>query len=223
MNLHHVISSIYSECNRTREILGLVVKSAEEIQEIAMNAAVSASHTGDKARVFTDIARHIDYTSKKVVHNAQMARDFIDEATHLILKAVMDQSNWEKYDKALAHMPPGKNRECVIAQCYHIEHALHSKLRTILTCLHRTESTVELLVQHQNRTFAILNTVKIEASNLHGDQLSTVLSLEESLELCHGDGLTKLESIFTLVASMRTHINQTLKQSKETYETRKAV
>jgi hypothetical protein len=223
-NVNQLVANIFAGCNRTRELLGDIVRVAEEVQEVAMNAAVSASHTGNHIRVFTEIARQIDHTAQKITNSAANTRAEIDEASNLILKAVLDQSHLRKYADACEGIQGHRNQQILTARMIKIEANVKAKLRCVFIHLFRSQSQIKSLIQLQNRLFAILNAIKIESISLHENEQSTILSLAQSLEDSHIKGLEKLETLYTMTQSMRHQIRTTLIFNEENQdETRQAV
>lgn len=224
MNLNQLVGQIFAECNRSREVLGNIVKITEQVQEISMNAAVSASHTGNHIRIFTEIARQIHLTTQKILGYASCARSEIDQVSNQILKAVLNQSHLQKYQSAAADIQGERNSEILTATIGKLEADVMEKIQSVYFGLFRCQAFIKNLIQMQNRIFAILNSMKIESISLNDQEQIIIQSLTENLEESHISGMEGIEYLFTMISSIRHKIRTNLYSNKEpSNETRQAV
>ena len=224
MNQSLLVSQIFTECNRSREMLGDIVKTAEHVQEISMNAAVSASHTGNHIRIFTEMARQIHHTAQKILAYAASTREEIDHASNQILNAVLNQSHLQKYNLAAVGLQGTRNATILNATIQNLEYEVVEKIRAVYFGLLRCQSYIKNLVQMQNRIFAILNSMKIETIGLSEQEQIIVQSLTEALEENHDMGLRGIEYLAAMIGAIRQSIKTNLFFNKDFYdETRQAV
>lgn len=217
------LMDLYAQCNRTRESIGQIVQSAEQVQEISMNASVCASHTGNHIRLFSEIANQIDQAAKRILTLAGHTRNEIDRATNLVLQMVIAQGQLRKYEQALAGISNPRNRQILLAKTQRFHASISDKLRVVLSHLSQALSMAKTLTQLQNRLFAILTAIKVESIALADGELTTIMSLAEILDQCHTDCLERLEGLLSRIGTLRQRLIFILNEEVYQDATRQAV
>jgi len=202
------VLSLFIDCNELRELVQRLEGEVDIIQEISMNASIVAGQTGSQVRVFSEIARQIGSTSQKLSLNVIDLQRQINYIMNLSLKSLNHFDLLDKFQVSLPRISGIENKVHVQSVIANFEKSLMLDLREVRAHCQETKRWIQMIAQGQNKLFATLNSLKIEAGFLDRERIEGVASLAQTLEVKIDDFQHKIARIDDLTGSFLTKFSE---------------
>lgn len=178
---YNLMLRFFVDCNLIREFCNRLQSEAEKIQEVSMNAAIAAGHTGGHIRTFTEIARQIGNSSTRLstkVHKMRMDTNSIVNQT---LDAMIRATHLSYFEKCVSEMKGDGNIKLVHTRMEDLERIVSNSIEKIFRELQVVVSDLRAVEEIQKRVWAVITRLRIEASMMDPSEQVFVSSIADSL------------------------------------------
>ena len=180
-NFESNLKSLFNILADLRQEFNYLNVEAENLNEIAMNAAVTAGQTGKSIRVYTEISNHIAISSKKMKSFILKNRNEVNSILNLTLKIL-------------------SNNVLFIDEKIKLLRKLEYKtIKELITHVYQTKSFLKSILQLQYKLFGVYNCLLIEAIQLEGSSYSAIKTLSESLYHSFEITISSIDKLFLIL------------------------
>lgn len=154
---------------------------AENLNEIAMNAAVTAGQTGKSIRVYTEISNQIAGSSKKMKNFIDKNRNEVNSILNLTLKILSNDMMNNKYLKVDRAKILNHNLIFLNEKINCLEVSEKNTIKQLISHIYHAKTFLRSIHQLQYKLFGLYNCLLIESIQLDGASYSAIKTLSESL------------------------------------------
>ncbi|KAB8040477.1 hypothetical protein GCL60_00755 [Silvanigrella paludirubra] len=198
-NFESNLKSLFNILADLRQEFNYLNVEAENLNEIAMNAAVTAGQTGKSIRVYTEISNHIAISSKKMKSFILKNRNEVNSILNLTLKILSNDMMNNKYHLVNSSKSL-KNNVLFIDEKIKILRKLEYKtIKELITHVYQTKSFLKSILQLQYKLFGVYNCLLIEAIQLEGTSYSAIKTLSESLYHSFEITISSIDKLFLIL------------------------
>ena len=198
-NFESNLKSLFNILADLRQEFNYLNVEAENLNEIAMNAAVTAGQTGKSIRVYTEISNHIAISSKKMKSFILKNRNEVNSILNLTLKILSNDMMNNKYH-LVNSTKSLKNNVLFIDEKIKLLRKLEYKtIKELITHVYQTKSFLKSILQLQYKLFGVYNCLLIEAIQLEGSSYSAIKTLSESLYHSFEITISSIDKLFLIL------------------------
>ncbi|MGE4231718.1 MAG: hypothetical protein AB7F43_00155 [Bacteriovoracia bacterium] len=162
------------------------------MQEVSMNAAIAAGHTGSYIRTFAEIARQIGNSSTRLSTKIQKTRGDTNRIVNETLRAMIWATHLSYFERSISAMGGDANIEIVRNRMESFEVKVSGSLETIFRDLQTILSDLKAVDEIQRRVWAVITRLRIEAAAMDPSEQVFVSSIADSLS----ESIDRAVSIF---------------------------
>ena len=149
INFESNLKSLFNILADLRQEFNFLNIEAEKLNEIAMNAAVTAGQTGKSIRVYTEISNHIASSSKKMKNFINKNRNEVNSILNLTLKILSNDLMNNKY-----HHVDNKKIKC-------LKESEQKAFKELIQHVYQTKTFLKSILQLQYKLFGVYNCLLI--------------------------------------------------------------
>ncbi len=172
---------------------------AENLNEIAMNAAVTAGQTGKSIRVYTEISNHIGLSSKKMKNFIHKNRNEVNSILNLTLKILSNDMINNKYHLLNRSKSLKDNVLFIDEKIKLLRKVEYKTIKELITHVYQTKTFLKSILQLQYKLFGVYNCLLIEAIQLEGSSYSAIKTLSESLYHSFEITISSIDKLFLIL------------------------
>ncbi|WP_397600690.1 hypothetical protein [Silvanigrella sp.] len=172
---------------------------AENLNEIAMNAAVTAGQTGKSIRVYTEISNHIALSSKKMKNFIHKNRNEVNSILNLTLKILSNDMMNNKYHLVNRSKSLKDNVLFIDEKIKLLRKVEYKTIKELITHVYQTKTFLKSILQLQYKLFGVYNCLLIEAIQLEGSSYSAIKTLSESLYHSFEITISSIDKLFLIL------------------------
>lgn len=172
---------------------------AENLNEIAMNAAVTAGQTGKSIRVYTEISNHIALSSKKMKNFIHKNRNEVNSILNLTLKILSNDMINNKYHLLNRSKSLKDNVLFIDEKIKLLRKVEYKTIKELITHVYQTKTFLKSILQLQYKLFGVYNCLLIEAIQLEGSSYSAIKTLSESLYHSFEITISSIDKLFLIL------------------------
>lgn len=189
---YNFVLDLFIDCNLIRESCNRLQSEAEKMQEVSMNAAIAAGHTGSYIRTFAEIARQIGNSSTRLSTKIQKTRGDTNRIVNETLRAMIWATHLSYFERSISAMGGDANIEIVRNRMESFEVKVSGSLETIFRDLQTILSDLKAVDEIQRRVWAVITRLRIEAAAMDPSEQVFVSSIADSLS----ESIDRAVSIF---------------------------
>ena len=175
------LKCLYNILAELRQEFNYLNIEAEKLNEIAMNAAVTAGQTGKSIRVYTEISNQIASSSKKMKNFIDKNRFEVNSILNLTLKILSNDMINNKYLEVNKSRILNANVIFINDKIKSLNNSERKIIKELIAHIYQTKTFLRSILQLQYKLFGLYNCLLIEAIQLEGSSLSAIKTLSESL------------------------------------------
>ena len=191
-NLFNTLVEFRQECTQ-------LDKEAESLNEIAMNAAVTAGQTGKSVRVYTEISRQIALSAKKMQIFIDKNRLEVNNILNLTLKILSTHNLNKNYIESEKKITEKNNQIFIRQKIASTNNNWKKNIRIVNTHIFPSKALLRSILQVQYRLFGAYNCLLIESIHLEGTQHSAIKTLSENLFHSYENSILCIERLFSML------------------------
>ena len=196
---YQLMLGFFVDCNQIREFCNRLQAETEKMQEVSMNAAIAAGHTGSHIRTFTEIARQIGLSSARLSNRIQKVRGDTNQVVNETLDAMIRATRLSYFERALPGVKGEANARLVRSRMEATEAEIQACLAGIFRDVQVILSDLHAIEDLQKRFWAVITRLRIEASTMDPDEQVFVASISESLEASIERSTASFDQLFETV------------------------
>ncbi|RDB36495.1 MAG: hypothetical protein DCC88_05025 [Spirobacillus cienkowskii] len=171
----------------------------ENLNEIAMNAAVTAGQTGNSIRIYTEISNQIANSSKKMKNFIDKNRSEVNTILNLTLKILSNNMMNNKYLETTMGNST-KNNAILLKEKLDKINLYDLKIFDDLAFhVYKTKAFLKTILQLQYKLFGLYNCLMIEAIELEASSYTAIKTLSDSLYKSFEMTIPCLENLFAIL------------------------
>jgi len=178
----NLMFELFVDCNLIRALCNKLQLEAEKIQEISMNAAIAAGHTGGHIKTFAEIARQIGNSSTRLASKVGQMRSKTNEIVNKTLAALISANQQSYFERCFPNVKNENNTLLIKNILEKIEHALYQTREEIYAGLQSIKSDLRSVEEIQRRVWAVITRLNIEASVMDAEEELFITSISETLK-----------------------------------------
>lgn len=192
MDRENNINHHYRACSELRRLALRMQRTVGSVEDISVNASIVASQTGNKARVFFEIASQIEKTSRKMHAKIDMIIHVTSKLIETVLASKIAQYHIENYQRVQVSTQKSANVRLIDAVTTRLKKQVALGFIQFSNGIKTLEAQFKVFEFLINRIFVALTALRIE-EELFRTQLgivavgSLIKSFEELLELLSED------------------------------------
>ncbi len=206
--VEHYLRSLFRSSYRVHELIAQIGKRSKTLNEISMNAAIAAGHTGTQSRVFSEIAKQIGIAANLFTDACEQIRESTGRMSGETLECLNHQAQRGKFLLAVPLLEEGRTRRDVSHTADQLSAAILERLSSTqgsLATLKPMRERLQLLAQ---RTWSIVVGIRVSAGMAEGGDQGFFLSIAEALETTTNE----LGGLVDTVESVLTEIDSRLRE-----------
>ncbi len=197
------MAEVFETCGKLRSSFFAIEEGVEEVREISMNASVSVCQTGINTHSFNEIAHQISRIASRMQVSLIAGRQEMNHIIGLTLQAYIIEKRMEKLMEARPNIVGEENQKLFDEVLYSWSQSITRLMFDVIPRIHRSKALLSRIRHHLYLLFAAINALKVEATELVGDNEAVVLSLAEQLMDVHEAEFKKLDVSFFLLHRIR--------------------
>jgi hypothetical protein len=198
-NFESNLKSLFNILADLRQEFNYLNVEAENLNEIAMNAAVTAGQTGKSIRVYTEISNHIAISSKKMKSFILKNRNEVNSILNLTLKILSNDMMNNKYHLVNSSKSLKNNVLFIDEKIKLLRKLEYKTIKELITHVYQTKSFLKSILQLQYKLFGVYNCLLIEAIQLEGTSYSAIKTLSESLYHSFEITISSIDKLFLIL------------------------
>ncbi|WP_186645729.1 hypothetical protein [Fluviispira vulneris] len=198
-NNQEQLKKLFNILGELRQEFNQLDKEAENLNEIAMNAAVTAAQTGKSIRIYTEISNQIAYSSKKMKNFIEKSRFEINSIFNFTLKVLSSNSLDCKLSGAISIIKNKSNLNYLQKKSKAIELNWKSDIKKISNHIYPAKAILKCILQIQYKLFGAYNSLIIESINLDGNQKTAISALSDNLNNSFESSIYCIEKLFLIL------------------------
>ena len=202
---------LFSELVSFRQEFLQLDKEAENLNEIAMNAAVTAAQTGKSIRVYTEISNQIAQSAKKMTVMIEKNRQEANHILNEILKATSTNNLNKHFIHSQKNITNEHNKRYLAKKVALNDKEWKQYIKKINRHIYPEKTYLKSILQIQYKLFGIHNCLIIESSNLDNIQSNSIENLSKNLSQSYEtsiaciQNLTRILKVITKLISNLSH------------------
>ncbi len=197
------MAEVFETCGKLRSSFFAIEEGVEEVREISMNASVSVCQTGINTHSFNEIAHQISRIASRMQVSLIAGRQEMNHIIGLTLQAYIIEKRMDKLMEARPNIAGEENQKLFDEVVYSWSQSITNLMFDVIPRIHRSKALLSRIRHHLYLLFAAINALKVEATELVGDNEAVVLSLAEQLMDVHEAEFKKLDVSFFLLHRIR--------------------
>ncbi len=198
-NFESNLKSLFNILADLRQEFNYLNVEAENLNEIAMNAAVTAGQTGKSIRVYTEISNHIAISSKKMKSFILKNRNEVNSILNLTLKILSNDMMNNKYHLVNSSKSLKNNVLFIDEKIKLLRKLEYKTIKELITHVYQTKSFLKSILQLQYKLFGVYNCLLLEAIQLEGTSYSAIKTLSESLYHSFEITISSIDKLFLIL------------------------
>lgn len=203
------LEKLFSELVEFRQEFTKLDKEAENLNEIAMNAAVTAGQTGKHIRIYTEISNQIASSAKKMTKIVEKNREEANSILNIILKIMSSNSLTKNFSKSNQFIQNKINIDFMKLKISSIKEEWKHYIRSINNHVYPAKSNLKSILQIQYKLFGIYSCLMIESINLDKYQYTSISNLGRNLSQSYEKSILTLQKLITIlkrIAQLISHL-----------------
>lgn len=197
------ITVLYEHCTSLRRIFIAIERQVEVVQEISLNASVSAGQLGSHATACAEIAQQVNGTARRMRGYIDSMRREVNEITGQVLTMLIQTGRLEKYEAARVSVVGAGNQQAVAAVVDQITMLVVDMAASLQQNVHQASAMLRLLARCHQRLFIALSALEIEAVNLSPAHSQVIMALVDRLGKVADDGAEQVEDATKVLGRIR--------------------
>ncbi|APJ04003.1 hypothetical protein [Silvanigrella aquatica] len=190
---------LYGILAELRQEINFLNVEAEKLNEIAMNAAVTAGQTGKSLRIYTEISNQIAGSSKKMKNLIDKNRNEVNLILNLTLKILSNNMLSSKFIMVGNDNIIIENKNLINEKISDINLSEKLIIKELISHIYHSKTFLKSILQLQYKLFGIHNCLVIEAIQLEGSSFSAIKTLSESLHSSSEITIYCIDKLFSLL------------------------
>jgi hypothetical protein len=203
MNPTSPMADVFETCGKLRSSFFAIEEGVEEVREISMNASVSVCQSGINTHSFNEIAHQISRVAGRMQAALSAGRQEMNHIIGLTLQAYIIEKRMEKLQEARPYIVGDENQRLFDEVLYNWSQTITRLMFEVIPKIHKSKVLLSRIRHHLYLLFAAINALKVESTELVGDNEAVVLSLAEQLMEVHEAEFKKLDLSFALLHKIR--------------------
>lgn len=197
------IALLYERCTALRRIFIAIEQQAQVVQEVSLNASVSAGHLGSHATACGEIAQQVNGTARRMAASIETMREEVNHITNQVLTMLVHTSRFEKYELAYPSVSGASNQEAVREILDTLRNGIVDMAARLQHHVHRTQAQLRLLARCHQRLFIALSAFEIAAVDLSHASSAVIMALVDRLSAITDDANEQSEAASAVLAGIR--------------------
>jgi hypothetical protein len=197
------MAEVFETCGKLRSSFFAIEEGVDEVREISMNASVSVCQTGINTHSFNEIAHQISRIAGRMQVSLIAGRQEMNNIIGLTLQAYIIEKRRDKLLEARPYIDGEENQKLFDDVLYNWSQSITRLMFDVIPRIHRSNALLSRIRHHLYLLFAAINALKVESTELVGDNEAVVLSLAEQLMDVHEAEFKKLDLSFSLLHKIR--------------------
>lgn len=161
INFESNLKSLFNILADLRQEFNFLNIEAEKLNEIAMNAAVTAGQTGKSIRVYTEISNHIASSSKKMKNFINKNRNEVNSILNLTLKILSNDLMNNKYHHVDNKKMLKSNSLFIKEKIKCLKESEQKAFKELIQHVYQTKTFLKSILQLQYKLFGVYNCLLI--------------------------------------------------------------
>ncbi len=210
MNAESSLRNLFNILADLRKEFNFLNIEAERLNEIAMNAAVTAGQTGKAIRVYTEISNHIASSSKKMQNFIVKNKNEVNSILGLTLKVLSNNMLNVKYHEMNTNKSLIENAKHISEKIVELKANDYSIIKELVGHIYQTKTYLRTILQLQYKLFGVYNCLQIEAIQLEGNAYHAIKTLSESLFNSFEITINCIDKLFSILKKISRIIKNLL-------------
>lgn len=178
---YNQILKLFIECNHIRDLSNKLLEEADIIERHAMNAAIAAGHTGGHIKTFSEIARLIRDCALKLSVEIKDMKVEVNIVVNQTLSAMIKSNQVTSLQKAADQMKEGDNLDRVFNIIEKYQTDIEYNRQEVTKKIHEINKTIVASSLLQDRIWAVITRLRIEASSMESSDQIFILSIADEV------------------------------------------
>lgn len=202
-NLFNILADLRKEFN-------FLNNEADCLNEIAMNAAVTAGQTGKSIRIYTEISNHIAHSAKKMHNYITKNKNEVNTILNLTLKIMSNNTLNSKYHLVHNSKTILGNKNLIKEKMYELKISDNLLIQELVSHIYQAKTYLKTILQLQYKLFGVYNCLQIEAIQLEGTAYHAIKTLSESLFNSFDITINSIDKLFSILKKISRIIKNIL-------------